>query len=1377
MKRFRRWVGVILVAVAATVSVVLSTASLQGDAYADETLTAEDISAIKQNILYKAVFSNLQRCYNNMAGTIEESSNNVWASFDSTTYFKSEALANNFLKFPFDVGKKNESSCPKMITGWKNNWFIDLFKGEGSYSGLLKLNTGAEVPDSSYDSSPTKMGNFLKNIGYTQKKDTTTMGDRKCFYLKFTINSSVSNDYWLPAPANGSYFETVDYCVKTDSNGNLAQSSDAIKSLIGNNEYFTSEYDNGHLTDDSNIAFIYFNTNDGFTPEFQSTDYSDGSWANWANKNYLQANLTGYIDLRYPYNSDYGTQLEATSIGVKRLNKTNQVGDGGTYCSSLGYKWCGWFDKGVFSSKVFVASLTTPGENISYSNFKNQLKSVVEHMQTEDGLYIFSNVSAVDYTPGATSYTKGPTNTKFLNYFLGNTSNFDGGKLSDAEKYVLYYTYLSESYKVATTTTAIDNGVQVSWLNGDGTFTKTYVYDPDENLNDKKYVPEINQWLNLVELNWKEIAERMAAIDVTSAFADVSVTDPILDPEVDPGTTDPSGGSNTSETPPCYEAAASLGWIVCPVLDATSHALVGIYEKIIEPFLQINASFLDQNSGDQGVYNGWKQFRDFANIIFVIIFIIVILAQLTGIGISNYNIKKILPRLIMVVVLVNISFIICQLAVDASNILGFSLQGLFEGMADKVGGIQDVSPIAGEMSSVKGFSLGGIVSTIVSGLFIAGAAGALYITWEIWLIPFLLAILGCIVGVLFFFIILGIRQAGVLILTALAPVAIVCYALPNTKTFFDKWKKMYTGLLVVYPICGILIGGGQFASALLISAGGGSNFFFDLVAMLVSVVPFFMIPSILKSSMAAMGNLGLKVANFGSRLGGGLTRAIGNSEGVKESRRSLDMHNAERTFNRIGRRGEALEKMGIKQGKRTKRIRGNAAARYNRLAFEDFRAGGRQELLKPGSSMWERETAKQFDEDVLGKQKLLEGGKMNSILDPNEVVNGNDDAKLEEELGGYLDRIIAGTGSAEEQDGYVKTAQSIVNTLSSRGTSSARARVVNSLSSAISRNEPVLTAAMGTSDTAKAARRRLGGSLGSIAGRLSASHGKLYKGDNPEAMAMLNDLAKADFSRAGSFSRIVKDRDIDGNVKGTHLRSTEYAGAGLDGMSVEDFSKLKTSGLSNILDGIQTGDIRGAKLQEAARLADEVLSSDIYTPDADARKYMEQVRDAAFASTHLATGATRSAGSSAIGSASSAAIDSIVGQLQSSGAWSSLTVDQQQHLSGLVSNIQDSLAHDSFTSGDAKQLQQALRIAHDKGVEIGGSVVSATPATPPQLKVDRNAPQPRVKAAVPSGWTESGIWVGGGGGPTRQQQIAYEEWARHSAEVDRHNSSISGGTP
>ena len=67
----------------------------------------------------------------------------------------------------------------------------------------------------------------------------------------------------------------------------------------------------------------------------------------------------------------------------------------------------------------------------------------------------------------------------------------------------------------------------------------------------------------------------------------------------------------------------------------------------------------DSVSAQNVPYEGWNTFRDIANVIFVILLMVVIFSQLTGVGIDNYGIKKILPKLIIAAILINLSYLIC----------------------------------------------------------------------------------------------------------------------------------------------------------------------------------------------------------------------------------------------------------------------------------------------------------------------------------------------------------------------------------------------------------------------------------------------------------------------------------------------------------------------------------------------------------------------------------------------------------------------------------------------------------------------------------------------------------------------------------------------
>lgn len=333
------------------------------------------------------------------------------------------------------------------------------------------------------------------------------------------------------------------------------------------------------------------------------------------------------------------------------------------------------------------------------------------------------------------------------------------------------------------------------------------------------------------------------------------------DEPLDPGE---NSGAEASSEDVCGSEVNGLGWILCPVVNLLSKTVTSIYDNYIqENFLEVKAEWLDTEAP---LYkNGWAKFRDYANIVFAILLVVVILSQVTGIGITNYGIKKMLPRLIVVVVMINLSFFICQLAVDVSNIVGYALNDLLSGMgvSFRASASGATLPSADGTGILNALSIGGL------GLA-AGTIGS-------WVVPLLLSLLTAMISVVFAGIILGVRQAGILILVVISPLAIACYALDGTKPLFDKWRKLFTNLLMVFPICGLLMGGGVFASGVL---GGvsGASIFLQLVSALLVVVPFFFIPTVVKGALAAVGNIGTKLSMIGRGARGSAMRAAKGSD-------------------------------------------------------------------------------------------------------------------------------------------------------------------------------------------------------------------------------------------------------------------------------------------------------------------------------------------------------------------------------------------------------------------------------------------------------------------------------------------------------------------
>ena len=355
------------------------------------------------------------------------------------------------------------------------------------------------------------------------------------------------------------------------------------------------------------------------------------------------------------------------------------------------------------------------------------------------------------------------------------------------------------------------------------------------------------------------------------------------------------GGDN----PACYSNSGSLGWIICPVIQAASGVGEHMWTQIEEYHMKIPASQIFEENG--GVRQVWSKMRDFANIVFVILFLIVIFSQLTGFGIDNYGIKRILPKLILVAIVVNLSYFICELAVDISNIFGIGLNNLMTDAANQIGHGEAASggAVASGWAVLAILGAGGV--TLFTIFSVMGGGGVLM--WAG------LAVLGIIitivVSMLVLYLTLIIREAGIILLTALSPLAFVCYALPNTDKYFKKWLEAFKALVVVYPICGLMIGLGQLAGSVLSSIDAESM---KLAAAIIQVIPFFFIPTVLRKSMSMMGNVGAKLSSMGNRFS---SRASGSLKaGIKNTTRYKDWQQYQRDKGLTRRSQRIMRRLG-----------------------------------------------------------------------------------------------------------------------------------------------------------------------------------------------------------------------------------------------------------------------------------------------------------------------------------------------------------------------------------------------------------------------------------------------------------------------------------
>ena len=307
-----------------------------------------------------------------------------------------------------------------------------------------------------------------------------------------------------------------------------------------------------------------------------------------------------------------------------------------------------------------------------------------------------------------------------------------------------------------------------------------------------------------------------------------------------------------------------VGWIVCPIIRASTGVVVTLYNFMQANFLNIKSDQLFSNSGKgQEAFKHWVTFRDIANIFFVIIIAIIIFSQVTGVGISNYGIKKMLPKIIIYAILVNISWYIVVIAIDISNIVGSTLfkwlsdNGRWDFSSDAQTGQSPVEGILTGHAKIGALIAAGVTAALVAGstilLFLVSAAFAVVMTVFI----------------------LMVREAAVIILVVTSPLAFVAGLLPNTEGIFKKWTKLMKNMLMIYPICSLMVGGALFVSNLLYSVSDD-----ELLKTIYGVLPIlslFAIIAVIKTVLSFIDGL------TGGNLRGAIDRMSGKINSVGQN--------------------------------------------------------------------------------------------------------------------------------------------------------------------------------------------------------------------------------------------------------------------------------------------------------------------------------------------------------------------------------------------------------------------------------------------------------------------------------------------------------------
>ena len=382
-----------------------------------------------------------------------------------------------------------------------------------------------------------------------------------------------------------------------------------------------------------------------------------------------------------------------------------------------------------------------------------------------------------------------------------------------------------------------------------------------------------------------------------------------------------------------------IGWIICPVSNWLADGIDYMYSALQE-FLKTKP--LETTNQNSGIYLAWVIMRNISNVAFIVAFLVIIYSQLTSVGISNYGVKKMIPRLVIAAVLVNLSFTICAILLDLSNIAGYAFQDAFMGIKNTISTV-------GENTSTWTWSE--VISTALSNG--ALAIGAIAFTTE--LLPMLVPA-ATLAGLtlLLILLIMAARQALIIILIIISPLAFVCYLLPGTEKWFKKWRDSFLTMLVFFPAFSVVFGGAQLAGILIIqNATGPNGAIMHVLGMLVQIIPLAITPLIMKFSGGVLG----KFAGFvNDKNKGWYDRTKNWSKGRREIIRNKKLANpnmARFNPNRLRRwtdhNGRALKKE-LETSQKNAENSFRDTARYKRLDMSARQATRRADLLSEQDS-------------------------------------------------------------------------------------------------------------------------------------------------------------------------------------------------------------------------------------------------------------------------------------------------------------------------------------------------------------------------------------------------------------------------------------------
>lgn len=288
-----------------------------------------------------------------------------------------------------------------------------------------------------------------------------------------------------------------------------------------------------------------------------------------------------------------------------------------------------------------------------------------------------------------------------------------------------------------------------------------------------------------------------------------------------------SGGASEKEC----SGYGLLGWILCPLATGFLSFIEGIFNNVILVHLVVDPlnDSADAGTAEAAIYDIWNSFRVIANILFVVIFLVAVFGQgLAGFEVfSAYDFRKILPRLVIGAIGVQLSWYIVGWLIDVFNVIGAGTRALILAPVD---GLQTLDFDFAAVGEIVSLFVGGAAAWIA--VFKVPVSGLLLLLPSI-LLPIAIALILALLTILF-------RKMLIFLLIVISPIAFVMGILPGTDSFLKLWWETLWKALIMYPLIIAFIAAGELTAKMLV-AGDESSATNQILGIIALFAPYFLI--------------------------------------------------------------------------------------------------------------------------------------------------------------------------------------------------------------------------------------------------------------------------------------------------------------------------------------------------------------------------------------------------------------------------------------------------------------------------------------------------------------------------------------------------------